>query len=71
MEDLFLRFIVFAIAGLVIGYLSGFFGIGGGILRIPVFLDLLPIFGVAHPVLMHVAVQWITFLTVLSYSLAH
>jgi uncharacterized membrane protein YfcA len=56
MEDLFLRFIVFAIAGLVIGYLSGFFGIGGGILRIPLFLDLLPIFGVAHPVVMHVAV---------------
>jgi uncharacterized protein len=32
------------------------FGIGGGIVRIPIFIYLLPLFGVAHPVLMHVAV---------------
>jgi uncharacterized membrane protein YfcA len=50
------RIVVFALAGLGSGFISGLFGVGGGIVRIPVFAYLLPLFGVAHPVLMHVAV---------------
>jgi uncharacterized protein len=56
MEDLVIRIVVFALVGAVTGFLSGLFGVGGGIIRIPVFLRLLPLFGVAHPVVMHVAV---------------
>jgi uncharacterized membrane protein YfcA len=35
---------------------SVLFGIGGGIVRIPLFVYLLPLFGVAQSVMMHVAV---------------
>src|SRR5262249_59294081 len=56
MEDLAMRIAVFVAVGLGSGFLSGLFGVGGGIIRIPIFLRLLPLFGVAHPVVMHVAV---------------
>ena len=47
---------VFTNAGfLASGFVSGLFGVGGGIVRIPIFVYLLPLFGVAHPVMMHVA----------------
>jgi len=54
-NDLVVRLAVFALVGLVVGYLSGLFGMGGGILRIPIFVHLFPLFGVAHPVLMHMS----------------
>ena len=47
---------VFALVGVGSGFVSGLFGIGGGIVRIPLFVYLLPLFGVAHSVMMHVAV---------------
>ena len=47
---------VSALVGLASGFASGLFGIGGGIVRIPLFVYLLPLFGVAHSVMMHVAV---------------
>jgi uncharacterized membrane protein YfcA len=56
MEAMIERIVAFALVGLASGFASGFFGIGGGIVRIPVFVNLLPLFGVAQPVLMHVAV---------------
>jgi len=56
LEELALRIVVFALVGAAAGFLSGLFGVGGGIIRIPIFLRLLPLFGVAHPVVMHVAV---------------
>src|SRR5262245_13318014 len=56
MEDLVIRSVVFASVGAATGFLSGLFGVGGGIIRFPIFLRLLPLFGVAHPVVMHVAV---------------
>jgi uncharacterized membrane protein YfcA len=56
MNDIVVRLAVFAVVGLVIGYVSALFGMGGGIIRIPVFLYLFPLFGVAHPVLMHMSI---------------
>jgi uncharacterized protein len=56
MDGIVERVGVFALVGLVSGFVSGLFGIGGGIVRIPIFVYLLPLFGVAHPVMMHVAV---------------
>ena len=56
MEEIVQRICAFALAGLASGFSSGLFGIGGGIVRIPIFVYLLPLFGVPSPVLMHVAV---------------
>jgi uncharacterized protein len=56
MEAIIERIAAFALVGLASGFASGLFGIGGGIVRIPIFVYLLPLFGVAQPVLMHVAV---------------
>jgi uncharacterized membrane protein YfcA len=44
------------VLGLANGFISGLFGIGGGIVRIPLFVYLLPVLGVAESVLMHTAV---------------
>lgn len=41
--------------GLASGFASGLFGVGGGILRIPIFLYLFPLFGIAQAVTMHLA----------------
>jgi uncharacterized membrane protein YfcA len=43
-------------AGLVSGFAGGLFGIGGGPLRIPIFLYLFPLFGVDPTVVMHLSV---------------
>ena len=56
MEGIVERIGAFALVGLGSGFASGLFGIGGGIVRIPIFVYLLPLFGVPQPVLMHVAV---------------
>jgi Sulfite exporter TauE/SafE len=56
MDGIVERIGVFAVVGLFSGFVSGLFGIGGGIVRIPLFVYLLPLFGVAHPVVMHLAV---------------
>lgn len=42
-------------AGLASGFAGGLFGIGGGILRVPIFLYLFPLFGVRPGVVMHMA----------------
>src|SRR6516162_3088484 len=56
MDGIVERVGVFALVGLSSGFVSGLFGIGGGIVRIPLFVYLLPLFGVPHPVMMHLAV---------------
>ncbi len=43
------------VSGLASGFAGGLFGIGGGLLRVPLFLYLFPLFGVASDVTMHVA----------------
>jgi len=53
--DWTLVIIGFVVAGIISGYLAGLFGIGGGILRIPIFVYLFTQFGTSHDVLMHVA----------------
>ncbi|AWU96873.1 sulfite exporter TauE/SafE family protein [Azospirillum ramasamyi] len=55
MDDLLLRIIIFAVVGLISGFVAGLFGIGGGTVRMPIFIYLFPWLGVAHPVMMHVA----------------
>jgi len=47
--------ILLIVVGLVTGYLSGLFGIGGGLLRIPIFLHLMPAIGVPAALVMHVS----------------
>lgn len=42
-------------AGIASGFIAGLFGVGGGIIRIPIFLFLFPIFGIHADVLMHLA----------------
>ena len=56
MDGIVERVGVFALVGLASGFVAGLFGIGGGIVRIPLFVYLLPLFGVPHPVMMHLAV---------------
>jgi len=64
MEDLLLRIIIFVVVGLASGFLAGLFGIGGGTVRMPIFIYLLPSLGIAHPVMMHVATATSLALTV-------
>ena len=42
-------------AGVASGFASGLFGVGGGIVRVPLFLYLFPLFGVHSSVVMHLA----------------
>jgi uncharacterized protein len=43
------------VAGLASGFAGGLFGIGGGLLRVPIFLYLFPAFGMATGLSMHMA----------------
>jgi len=56
MDQLLLRLLVFAGVGVVSGFAAGLFSIGGGVIRVPVFVHLLPLFGVPYPIVMHVSV---------------
>lgn len=42
--------------GVLGGYVAGLFGIGGGVVLVPVFVTVFPYFGASHAVLMHAAV---------------
>ena len=55
MDDVLLRVVIFVVVGLVSGFFAGLFGIGGGTIRMPIFIYVFPWLGVAHPVMMHVA----------------
>ena len=45
-----------AAAGLGSGFAAGLFGVGGGIVRIPLFIYMFPLFGISSDILMHLAV---------------
>lgn len=53
-------------AGLASGFIGGLFGVGGGILRIPIFLYIFPIFGVHSNIAMHLAAGTSLALAILS-----
>ena len=55
MEFWALYIVSLPVIGLLSGFIGGLFGVGGGIVRIPLFLYLFPVFGVHADVLMHVA----------------
>ncbi|MEM7124394.1 MAG: sulfite exporter TauE/SafE family protein [Pseudomonadota bacterium] len=55
-QDLWIYVGWLAAAGIASGYAGGLFGIGGGILRVPIFLYLFPAFGIAPSLVMHMAV---------------
>ncbi len=55
-QDLWIYAGWLALAGIASGYAGGLFGIGGGIMRVPIFLYLFPAFGVSSEQVMHVAV---------------
>ena len=55
-QDLWVYVGWLALAGVASGYAGGLFGIGGGIMRVPIFLYLFPAFGVSSEQVMHVAV---------------
>lgn len=54
--ELLLQVMVLLTVGFITSLVSGLFGIGGGIVRIPLFVYLLPWLGVPHESLMHMAV---------------
>ena len=54
-SHLALFFIALILAGLASGFAGGLFGIGGGLLRIPIFLYLFPAFGVDSDSTFHLA----------------
>ena len=55
-HEIWFRIVTYACIGLGAGFASGLFGIGGGIVRIPIFMFLFPVFGIGHAVVMHVAI---------------
>ena len=54
-SHLVLFFVALILAGLGSGFAGGLFGIGGGLLRIPIFLYLFPTFGVSSDSAFHLA----------------
>ncbi len=52
---MFSFFIICLLVGTVVGFLAGLFGIGGGLIIVPVLVYLLPMVGVPEPMLMSVA----------------
>lgn len=50
-----LYILVFVVVGIVAGFIAGLFGVGGGIIMVPIFVYLFNRFGVSHAVIMHVA----------------
>ena len=54
-SHLVLFFAALILAGLGSGFAGGLFGIGGGLLRIPIFLYLFPAFGVSSDSTFHLA----------------
>ena len=47
---------MFLLLGLFTGFLSGLFGIGGGFMRIPIFMLVFPLLGIKTNLLMHFSV---------------
>ena len=48
--------IIFLVFGFITGFLSGWFGIGGGFIRIPIFAAIFPYLGVHDAISMHVTI---------------
>tara|TARA_R110000868_G_scaffold380784_1_gene646967 strand:+ start:142162 stop:142950 length:789 start_codon:yes stop_codon:yes gene_type:complete len=65
-------FLLYLLTGVVAGTLSGMLGIGGGIIVVPVLIVLLPMAGVPHDIVVHMAVaSALATIVVTSFSAAH
>ena len=46
-----------AASALIVGFMAGFFGIGGGLLMVPIFFYIFSYVGVEHEFVMHLVVD--------------
>ena len=52
---------IMAASAVVVGFMAGFFGIGGGLIMVPILFYLFSFVGIEHAFVMHVSYRYIFF----------